>query len=842
MFQGVIFSISYSRDENIIITTSDDRSVRIWNVVSKENTQSESLDYWLSSTIESRAILFGHTARVIRSVILDDTIISIGEDALMCAWHLNGSLLNKKKVIQGGGLWCLDHNPEQNIIVTGGSNSGVILHEGFCHSPVPECNYLHFPDDRISAKKVVLTARSNIVCITEQGYVMYYDFEIDEWSVKHEISYAKSYLCMAVSLCRQFVALAGIDGQIDIFAENCKFDPNLKHFLSQKVIDGKILSIHWVIDRCLVVCDANGAVTLWGSQNEACVNIATFTLPQCKERWLTAAALEPNSQKCFLAGDRCGNFHLFQKGNPDPIETLSKIHGRMGINSIEFHNGKIMTTERDGSIKCFTLSKSNDSYKLKYLHQIKLPFVWVEHFVDRQKNIICGFQQANLVVFDINEQSNVLSVNCGGGHRSWDLTKSWQDFENKKQNIFRFVFIKNSTVQVVQSKYQEMAFKSIVQGIHSKEINDLKIIMPTDNTGDKFYIISAGEDTSVQIASCKTEQDNLIYENQINLTNHLSSIRCMCLSPINTGLCDLGSQEYILYSAGGRAQICASKVILRKVENNDQIECQELGSYLLKGTDLERKKKDGGWSKLSKDVDAETRFMSLDYFIPENIVQVSDGSFDNILLAGCSDGLLRVYKTIVSLNKCEFILLSNLEHHNRCILKVKCFIFKNHRIVLTMAVNGTVAFWNFTEFVKCYDETKISKPFKELKIHKAGINSVDVKLLDDDQIILATGGDDNALHLNILKIKIDENTLEVEKLCEWMCDKYHCSQITGLKLFRDNIMISVSIDQRVTVIKWSSNNTQIELTCEFIAQYHTTVPDLQGFEAIRSGRYKDKLF
>lgn len=841
MFQGVIFSISYSRNNNIIITTSDDRSVRIWNIVSEDSIEPETLEYWQGSTIESRATLFGHTARVIGSIILDETIISIGEDALMCAWDFNGTLLNKKKVIQGGGLWCLDHNTEQNIIVTGGSNSGVISHEGFCNSPVPKSSSLNFPDDRISAKKVILTARGNIVCITEQGYVMYYDFEIEEWRVKHEISYAKSYLCMAVSLCRQFVALAGIDGQIDIFAENCKFDPNLKHFLSQKLIDGKILSVQWAVDRCLVVCDAHGEITLWGSQNEACANIAKFTLPKCKERWLTAAALEPNHKKYLLAGDRCGNFHFFQKGNLDPVETLSKIHGRMGINSIEFHNGKIMTTERDGSIKCFTLVESNNSHKLQYLHQIKLPFVWVEHFVDRQKNIICGFQQANLVVWDIKEQSSVLSVNCGGGHRSWDLTRSWQDFENKTQNIFRFVFIKNSTVQVVQSKYQETAFKSILQGFHSKEINDVKIVIPSDkdNTGDKFYIISGGEDTSVQIASCKTQKDNLIYENLIDLTNHLSSIRCMCLSPINAKLCDSGSQEYILYSAGGRAQICASKIILRKVENNEQIESQELGSYMLKGTDFERKKKEGGWSKLSKDVDAETRFMSLDYIIPENN-KVSDGLFDNILLAGCSDGFLRVYKTTINQNKCEFILQSSLEHHNRCILKVKCFKIKNHCIVLTLAVNGTVAFWDFTEFVKCCDETsKIILPFKELKIHKAGINSVDINLLDDDQIILATGGDDNALHLNILKIKIDGNICEVHKLCEWSWDKYHCSQITGLKLFNDNIMVSVSIDQRVTIIKWSCNNTKKELTCEFIAQYYTTVPDLQGFEAIKSDRYKD---
>lgn len=821
----------------MIVSTSDDRSVRIWNIVSKENTQTETLEYWQSSTIESQAILFGHTARVIHSVILNETIISIGEDGLMCAWDFNGTLLNKKKVLQGGGLWCLDHNTEQNIIVTGGSNSGVILHKGFCHSPVPKSSSLHFPDDRLSAKKVVLTARGNVVCITEQGYVMYYDFEIQEWSVKHHVSYAKSYLCMAISLCRQFIALSGIDGQFDIFAENCKFDPNLKHVLNQKLIDGKILSVHWVIDRCLVVCDSNGEITLWGSQNETCANIATYTLPKCKERWLTAAALEPNKKKCLLAGDRCGNFHLFQKGNPDPIETLSKIHGRMGINSIEFHNGKIMTTERDGSIKCFTLSKNNESYKLEYLHQIKLPFVWVEHFVDRQKNIICGFHQANLVVWDIKEQSNVLSVNCGGGHRSWDLTRSWQDFENKKQNIFRFVFIKNSTVQVIQSKYKDMAFKSIVQGFHSKEINDVKIVLPTDNAGNTFYIISGGEDTSVQIASCKTQLDNLVYENQIALTNHLSSIRCMCLSPINAELCDSGSQEYILFSAGGRAQICASKIILRKVDNNDQIECQDLGSYMLKGTDFERKKKEGGWSKLPKDVDAETRFMSLDYIIPENIIEISDKSFDNILLAGCSDGLLRVYKPTIYPNKCVFNLQSSLEHHNRCILKVKSFNIKNHCIVLSLAVNGSVAFWDFSEFVKCSDEiSKIIKPFKELKIHKAGINSVDINLLNDDKIILATGGDDNALHLIVLRIKIDENTREVDKLYDWSCDKYHCSQITGLKLFGDNIMISVSIDQRVSVIKWSCNNTETKLACEFIAQYYTTVPDLQGFEVIRSDR------
>lgn len=55
-----------------------------------------------------------------------------------------------------------------------------------------------------------------------------------------------------------------------------------------------------------------------------------FTLPQCKERWATCAALCNNS-KLIIVGDRKGNVHLYELEETQCIDTIKKAHCHLGV-------------------------------------------------------------------------------------------------------------------------------------------------------------------------------------------------------------------------------------------------------------------------------------------------------------------------------------------------------------------------------------------------------------------------------------------------------------------------------------------------------------------------------
>lgn len=62
--QGVIFSIECNAEHGLITTTSDDRSVKVWQLTFSTEKQ------WSQCTVRPLRSFFGHTARVFRSKII----------------------------------------------------------------------------------------------------------------------------------------------------------------------------------------------------------------------------------------------------------------------------------------------------------------------------------------------------------------------------------------------------------------------------------------------------------------------------------------------------------------------------------------------------------------------------------------------------------------------------------------------------------------------------------------------------------------------------------------------------------------------------------------------------
>lgn len=775
LFQGVIFSITCKPEKNIIVTTSDDRSVRVWTIDSSNFTY-QSKAYWENAKINCKYELYGHTARVMRSCITDDYIISIGEDSRICFWNHQGMLLRKLESHQNACLWSLD--TDNKYLVTGGGDCGVILHP---LTLVTEYGHKEIITDVLSPKKVDFTARKNIVIMTERNELVYYNLNA-KISTAYELNHTSTYKLLSVSSCKQLIAVVDMNGKLDVFIENCKKD-ELSRVVDTTLMLGKILSLQWAGNRHLVFCSENGNITILASKQNEFEVFQSFVIPLSKERWLTASCISVEN-KILVVSDRCGHIYIYGFGIKEPLKIFKKVHGKYGATSITIKNNEIITTGRDGSIKYFTYSNEST----KYMMEKNLEFQWVEKFLDKNENFVCGFQERTFIVFDLKNNLKVIEVNCGGGHRSWDAVRYFDKVNDKFEEFIKLMYIKNSSLNVEHFQLSKITSTNIVNSTHSKEINCLK----THKNISETFFISGGEDTTLRISILNS---NLKFKEEANF-KQLSSIRTLKTS-------NLDKNKVLLVSAGGRAQICA-KIITFQTDTN-KIMCEEIIDYQIKGTDKERNR---NWKNRSIDFDPETRIMDLEIF------RIDELNF--LINAACSDAVLRIFE--LKLDEKSMKMVQEIKYHKTCILKTNLFQILDRNILVTSTTRGFVAFWEL--------HTKIVEiPIFETKTNKSGINCIDIKVIDDNRFLLATGGDDNAIHLILLQFN---EFYSIEVIYSWSSDKFHCSQITGLKII-DNLMISTSIDQRITLFKWS---VDIDIKCEFISQSYSDVADIQGLDII----------
>lgn len=98
------------------------------------------------------------------------------------------------------------------------------------------------------------------------------------------------------------------------------------------------MSLHWLNGSNILICDSLGQLRV-GNIEDGIFNIYGI-LPKTKERWTTAAC---KHKHFIIVGDRGGNIHLFDEFN-NLHQTLSKVHGRLGIPCLKIINSILITT------------------------------------------------------------------------------------------------------------------------------------------------------------------------------------------------------------------------------------------------------------------------------------------------------------------------------------------------------------------------------------------------------------------------------------------------------------------------------------------------------------------
>nr|XP_033338866.1 WD repeat-containing protein 6 isoform X1 [Megalopta genalis]XP_033338867.1 WD repeat-containing protein 6 isoform X1 [Megalopta genalis] len=824
---GVIFSVIFDPVTNFICSTSDDRTIRLWsiNCNSREN---ETDVNWKNAKIMLTRTIFGHTARVWKCIINNDTLITIGEDSLMCVWSLNGKLLNKICAHHGAAIWSIDTSDDNKYVFTGGADGAV-------HVWPLVNNYVQkvfvIPKNFLcsSPKRVCSLCNGNFLVFNEDGNL----FVVNKlYSDPIESLYLKkysSYCVMEVSLCRSCICFASRDGDICIYKVSIK---KLELILEEKIMDCQILSIQWLQDNKIIACGSDGILKIVAFDMTASITIeSTCSLPPSRERWLTAAVLY---EGLLICGDRAGNMHVFKlkeyvlhkevyikETNDKPIQTFTKVHGKVGIQSFLILDSKLVSSGRDGMLRFYELSEHENSKLLRILHKKKMPMDWISGSIKISDDIlILGFKEVEFLVYSMFYRRTIARIPCGGGHRSWDCMLSGE--------LITFLYIRNKRVHVFEFSLNSIESPVLLNGFHTKEVYCIEPILKLNQEN---VLISGGEDGSLRVSTITNTliKNNLSFRTLVIFNGHISSIKSIISVCLQSNLL---CSKYLVFSVGGRAQVKVWEIDIKNCETtlkDSDISCSDVTSHMLYGIDQIRRKQSQEHNQ-SYIIQPETRYMDITIY---RDIQNLDCIF---LFIACADGFVRTF--LYNLRTKYVSLKIHVKIVDRCVVKISILKFDEKVILLTMSTDGVGRFIDFTEII-----SKISKGMRsdnqelddctdmilaKFKLHQSGINSYAIKTIKKDEYLLATGGDDNLFNLIHFKISSSEDGEQVHilLLSKWNTSTAHFAQITGIKFHEEDKIFSIGLDQQINMYNYSFANDI--LSVKVLKTIFTFVTDVKG--------------
>jgi WD40 repeat protein len=438
---GVIFSID--RQNDFLVTTSDDRSIKLWVLQSTPDT----------CVVAAKKTLFGHTGRIFCCKIItfagDSHLISAGEDGTICVWNLAGSeklawqsqIVWKKKCM--ATVWSVDYDAATNTIYAT-TSTGNIFNYKFQPDLVPDESHV----EETVGPKAVIKYKSH--CTWKAFLLQDYTLAIflDTAAFPQFFRIPMDPSCNLLKSLDNLVVLASktkltlIDVKIDDY-ELQEVDISACLAIPQSTM---IRSVHILNKQELVFCTSTGICGIFVIP-ELSVMGPKYLLPLCNERFTTAAM---KHDKSLLLADRCGNLHLFVEnggkilnhleGNSilqffgfseseetvlSPKYTLKHLHGNMGITNLILHTVSdviftVRTTGHDNTIKMLFIDQNK--HQLTYLNTEKIPITWVEKVISHPsgQTLVFGFNSSHFVGYRLGADDLLFQYQCGGGeHRSY---------------------------------------------------------------------------------------------------------------------------------------------------------------------------------------------------------------------------------------------------------------------------------------------------------------------------------------------------------------------------------------------------------------------------------------
>ncbi|XP_063702699.1 tRNA (34-2'-O)-methyltransferase regulator WDR6, partial [Culicoides brevitarsis] len=760
---GVIFDIQMCLEAKLLTTCSDDRSVQLWKF--EVNSDGKPI-------LEKIKRCFAHISRVFRSKIIKHEenfyILSIGEDSHVCLWDNEGTLMFKKFLDDCGTIWGLDYCAKTmtSLVVT---NNGRLVKVPLKLALTKNASKTEIIGENV-AKLTYMSPAGLLICLKIDNEVAVYDVnDVNSPKMNFKLE-ASSKFCLMETF-KHFLYLVTTDSKVIVYEYSTeKQDFSVKN---EKIINwddengqtrSMIRSFFPLDDFQIVICSNNGVVRILEAQNFN--KIHEFHIPKCSEPWITSAINTKDSK--FLIADRCGHLHLFKNGNPDPIFTRKRLHGTMGITQIvKIDDFTFKTTGHDSTVK--TISLVND--ELKQIFTEKLAINFIER---RFGEFTFGFSSSYFICH--HQQDGILiEENCGGGNRQYDL------FLDELERCGKFSLaviqqrkVKQVTFRVDLSHQSPLTFPDLRW--HHLSCNYLSLV----NTKNGVLLISGGEETLMKFYLMRND-GNL--EHLKTSTQHNSAIKSIISTKTSK------NDDLIVISVGSRSKICFTKIRSALKE----LSIEEDTQFMLYE------------DKLTPEKDQTISFDPESSFTSTTLV-------NETLICACSDGHLRLFALQLDANPIK-ISLDREIFYGKSILHVQKVIWHGFTMILSMATDGVINFWQFPTMSKVH----------ELKHHGNGIHAYDI-CEQGNEILIATGGDDQSIVISRVLMRKNEGNLKLETDKTFKIPDLHTAQVTGVRFLSDQVLMTLGVDQMIYKLTFDDDLSEKKIE----KSYWTSVEDGKG--------------
>ncbi|KAJ2654308.1 WD repeat-containing protein 6, partial [Coemansia sp. RSA 1199] len=570
--EGVVFGVRFSKDGRRIMSTSDDRSVRVWNLDEKC----------------AEAVLYGHGARVWSCVeVGGDWLVSASEDGTCRVWrsgetedvwrlcpknvwavaaHRNGCMV---AAACGDGAVCV-------WTVGGRQRIEQIDDLDTITLPGPE-QTLNWPDrdmDPASGSKerefirgFALTWDSALV-VTNHGHILRHSTANNSWHVvAAKYGALSGYAMVAAESKAGKVAAVGMrDGTVLLVCGNSIRSAQLH-----------TCSVQWltVMQRSDNVYDVitvdNSGDIVWSLVTWDAVWQVVARIERPTAGMRVASAAVSHDGQWLVIGSATGSVYVYKHGDVKTIDGLRtdtatvlrvacvwpQAHGRHTVSAMSVDvdakgNVRIVSGGRDGWVRTFSMLDSipvdaaPDSVcvgdvVLHCTSHVQVTRGWIEQLLCVDGRLLAvTFFRKRLELVDVEAAHIVVSTVCAGGAKLWQVVVGSAEV--------RIGFVKSGLLRTVCAPLSQSAPIMLATGISATDIRAVCAIDVQVGGHQMHVALLGGEDGHIRIIKCNDTQLDVL----ANVRRHRSVIRCIQSIP---SICLDGNANRFVLSAGAGSEL-----------------------------------------------------------------------------------------------------------------------------------------------------------------------------------------------------------------------------------------------------------------------------------------------
>ena len=443
----------------------------------------------------------------------------------------------------------------------------------------------------------------------------------------------------------------------------------------------------------------------------------------------------------------------------------------------------LVTTGRDGRYKVHEMTigsydgcKGDDVPRLETVHDCKLsfgPFIEGAYFSPIYKELIFwGFRSKAFVVWNESQKAEVLSIECGNAHRSWDFIP-----HDSGDCGGSFIWTQAKLCHV---HFQgDSSHRIIYSGGHGREIKAIAL-SPSIQAEDtsRFRLLATGaEDTIIRLFDFKPGDNSRLKCSSI-VKGHTTGIQQLRWSEDGRRLFSAaGYEEFIVWRIRLVPRVglgVISEAVCPKVTESSDLRIMDFDVVAVSDTE--------------KDSEASAYVLTMAY----------------------SDASLRLF-LYQSWRKQKFTNVFNGSCGANCLTQARFFgsIQGNELCVCTASTHGGVDLWLLGTKLFLHNEPLISEetpPRKRpLVNHTGSVKCSDFLDLSPTESLIISGSDGGSVAFTYMRYSQQTSQNIPAEYTSTMVRHYHASAVTGLKCIRVKqghteaivLFASVGNDQRL---------------------------------------------